>query len=169
MTLLDLIIWLILIAFLVKGFMKGLIREVCTLLGLVAGGWAGFKYYLFLAGAFTPLIHLPRTVAVVLAFLLIFLVIGLLFYLLGYLLTVILKIMLLGGVNRVGGMLFGLLEGAFILSLVLYLGTTPPVPEKVKRYLRSSSTAKKFIESGREIIMGWDTYSKKKPSVNPAQ
>ena len=54
MTLLDVIIWLILIAFVVKGFTKGLISEVCSLLSLVAGGWAAFKYYPYLAGAFSP-------------------------------------------------------------------------------------------------------------------
>jgi len=158
MTLLDVIIWLVLIAFVVKGFSKGLISEVCSLLSLVAGGWAAFKYYPYLAGAFSPFIRLPHHVAIALAFLLIFLVMGLLFYLLGYLLTVMLKVMLLGGINRAGGMLFGLLEGAFILCMVLFFAAAPPMPAKLKNYVLSSSTSRSFVTAGREIVAGWDTY-----------
>ncbi len=158
MTLLDVIVWLILIAFVVKGFTKGLISEVCSLLSLVAGGWAAFKYYPYLAGAFSPLIRLPHNVAIALSFLLIFLIIGLLFYLLGYLLTTMLKIMLLGGLNRAGGMLFGLLEGAFILCMLLYFLTTSLMPQKLRGYILSAKMGQSFVSAGREIIAGWDTY-----------
>ena len=156
MNLVDILIWLTLAGFVVKGFMKGLVRQVCSLLGLLIGGWAAIKYYHFVAEASRHLIQLPPKVAAALSFLCIFLVVGLLFYFLGHLLTVIFKIMLLGGVNRVGGVVLGLLEGAFVLCLVLYLGTTKPVPDKVKGYLTRSRTAQPFIASGREIISGWD-------------
>lgn len=156
MSLVDILIWAVLLVFVVKGFMKGLVREVCSLLGLVAGGWAAFRYYHYLAEAIRPLIHLPQHVALVLSFILIFLILGLLFYLFGHLLTVIFKVMLLGGVNRVGGIVFGFLEGALILCMVLYAGTTKPVPVKLQGYLLRSKAAQPFIQSGREIIAGWD-------------
>ncbi|WP_243370155.1 CvpA family protein [Geotalea sp. SG265] len=156
MILLDILIWAILIGFVVKGFMKGLVREACSLLGLVTGGWAAFRYYPYIAEAIRPFIHLPQRVALVLSFFLIFIVLGLLFYLLGHLLTTILKIMLLGGLNRVGGIVFGFLEGAFILCMILYLATTKPAPDWIKGYLLRSRTAQPFIASGREIIAGWD-------------
>ncbi|GAB7025908.1 CvpA family protein [Geotalea toluenoxydans] len=157
MILLDILIWAFLIGFVVKGFMKGLVGEACSLLGLVTGGWAAFRYYSYIAEAIRPFIHLPQRVALVLSFFLIFLVLGLLFYLLGHLLTAILKIMLLGGLNRAGGIVFGFLEGAFILCMVLYLATTKPAPELIKGYLLRSGTARPFISSGREIISGWDS------------
>lgn len=160
----DVIIWLLLIGFAVKGFMKGLIREVCALLGLVAGGWGAFRYYPSLAALLDPLIHLPTTVALSLAFILVFLVIGLLFYLLGHLLTVVLKIMLLGGINRIGGVLFGLLEGGFIICMLLYIGTTAPLPASVKGYLSRSKTANQFIATGREIVAGWESSRNRTPS-----
>lgn len=157
MILLDILIWIFLIGFVVKGFMKGLVGEACSLLGLVIGGWAAFRYYSYIAEAIRPLIHLPQRVALVLSFFLIFLILGLLFYLLGHLLTAILKIMLLGGLNRVGGIIFGFLEGAFILCMVLYFATTKPAPEWIKGHLLRSRTAQPFISSGREIIAGWDS------------
>ncbi|KAF0220563.1 MAG: membrane protein required for colicin V [Geobacteraceae bacterium] len=156
MSLVDILIWAVLLLFVVKGLMKGLVREVCSLLGLVAGGWAAFKYCHYLAEAVRSFIRLPQHVTLVLSFLLIFFILGLLFYFFGHLLTVVFKIMLMGGVNRVGGGVFGLLEGAFILCMVLYLCTTKPMPEKLKGYLLRSRTAQTFIQSGHEIVAGWE-------------
>jgi membrane protein required for colicin V production len=163
MSFVDILIWAVLLVFAVKGFSRGLVREVCSLLGLVAGGWAAFRYAPYLAEAVRPIIHLPHHVAVVLSFVFLFLLIGLLFFLVGHLLTVVFKIMLLGGINRVGGVLFGLMEGAFILCLVLNLGISKPMPGKLKEYLLRSPTARPFISTGREIIGGWES------TVKPAR
>jgi membrane protein required for colicin V production len=156
MGLIDILIWVVILAFAVKGFLKGLIREVCSLLGLVAGGWAACKYYPYLADVLRLFIRLPHHVAQSLAFVSIFLLLGLLFFLLGHLLTVVFKIMLLGGVNRIGGICFGLLEGAFVLCMLLYFATSKPVPEKVRGYIARSRTAQPLISTGREIVSGWD-------------
>ena len=165
MNFVDILIWGVLLLFVVKGFLKGLVKEACSLLGLLAGGWAAFKYYHYLAELIRPLIHLPQSIALALSFIGIFLVIGLLFYLFGHLLTVVCKIMLLGGINRIGGVLFGLLEGAFLLCMVLYFCTVKPVPEKVRGMLTRSRTAQGFIVAGREIASGWEDTAKK---VRPA-
>ncbi len=155
MNLVDILIWLVLLGFVFKGFTKGLVRQICSLLGFLVGGWAALKYYLYLAEASRHIIHLPPNVATILSFAFIFLVVGLLFYLLGHLLTVIFNIILLGGVNRIGGVILGFLEGAFILSMVLYFGVSKPLPDKVKGYLHRSRTAAPFIATGKEIVAGW--------------
>lgn len=156
MILLDIFIWVVLIFFVVKGFSKGLIREACSLLGLVTGGWAAFKYYFNVSQTLRHLINLPPHVAQPLTFLLIFLLLTVLFYLLGHLLTVIFKIMLLGGINRIGGVVFGFLEGGFVLCLAMYLGTTKPVPVKVKGMITGSKTAQAFAATGASIAAGWE-------------
>ena len=150
----------------VKGFMKGLIREVCSLLGLVMGSWAALTYYPFLSAVIRPYIHLPHYVSSVISFIVIFLALGLLFYFLGRLLTVIFKVILLGGLNRVGGVIFGFLQGALVLCLLLFLGTTRPAPNKLRTELEGSKTARPFIYCGREIISGWDG-EMKKTTVRP--
>ena len=156
MNFLDILIWSVVILFVIKGFLKGLVKEVCSLLGLLVGGWAAFKYDHFLAEAIRPFIKLPSGIAVFLSFVFILLLLGLLFYLLGYLLTVVCKIMLLGWLNRIGGMIFGLMEGALLLCIVLYFGTSRPVPEKVKGWFYRSHTARTFIATGGGIISGWE-------------
>lgn len=169
MNFVDILIWAVLCIFVVKGFLKGFVKEACALLGLLAGGWAAFKYHHYLAEAIRPFIHLPQHVALILSFAFIFLVLGLLFYLFGHLLTVVCKIMLLGGINRVGGMIFGLLEGAFILCMGLYFGTAKPVPEKVKGWLARSRTAQGFIGAGRDIVSGWEETAKRTTSAGKAE
>ena len=160
MTFVDILIWVILLAFMVKGFTKGLVREVCTLLGLVAGAWAAFKYYPALAEAIRPLIRLPHFASVIISFALIYVILGVLFYCFGQLLTVVLKIMLMGGLNRIGGVIFGCLEGAFVLSILLALATSKPVPDKMKAPLQRSHTAQAFSSAGRDIIAGWEATTK---------
>jgi membrane protein required for colicin V production len=156
MNLIDILVWAILMVFIVKGFLKGLVREVCSLVGLVMGIWAACKYYTSLSSAIRPYIHLPQNVSSIISFALIFLAIGLLFFFLGHLLTVVFKIVLLGGVNRVGGVLFGLIQGALVLSILLYFGTTGPMPPKLKLQLERSKTTHPFVACGREIICGWE-------------
>jgi membrane protein required for colicin V production len=166
MILLDIVIWAILIFFVAKGFSKGLIREACSLLGLVTGGWAAFKYYFSLSQTLRHFINLPPTVAQPLTFLLIFLLFGLLFYLLGHLLTVIFKVMLLGGINRIGGIVFGFLEGGFVLCVALHFATMKPVPVKVKGMISGSKTAQAFASTGASIAAGWE---KPAPKESPRQ
>jgi membrane protein required for colicin V production len=156
MILLDILIWVVLLFFVAKGFSKGLVREACSLLGLVTGGWAAFRYYSSLSLGIRHFINLPPQVAQPLAFLLIFMLLGMLFYFLGHLLTVVLKVMLLGGINRAGGIVFGFLQGGFILCVVLYLATTRPMPEKVKLWIHGSKTAAAFASTGADIAAGWE-------------
>jgi len=155
MNLVDLLVWSVLLAFAIKGFMKGLVREVCSLLGLVLGGWAAFRYYPSLSQSLRPLIQLPQQAASVLSFILILLLTGLLFYLLGHLVTVVLKMALLGGVNRVGGVVFGLLQGALILCLGLCFASSRPWPT-VKARVDSSHSARVLAACGRDIVSGWE-------------
>ncbi|MBT0663822.1 CvpA family protein [Geobacter pelophilus] len=154
-SLLDILIWGVLAACAVKGFMKGLVREVCALLGVVAGAWAAFTYYGYVATALSGLIRLPRLVAIPISFVLIYAVLGLLFFFAGHLLTTIFKVMLLGWLNRFGGILFGLMQGAFLICIALAILINGPAPAKLKGYIQSSPTARAFCKAGIDMIDGW--------------
>jgi membrane protein required for colicin V production len=154
-TLLDILLWGVLAACAAKGFMKGLVREVCALLGVIAGAWGAFTYYGHVSAAVTGFIRLPQVVATPISFLLIYIVLGVLFFFAGHLLTTIFKIMLLGWLNRFGGILFGLMQGAFIICIILAVLTSGPMPSKIKGYIQSSSTARAFCKAGTDMIDGW--------------
>lgn len=155
MNLVDILIWLVLAGFVAKGFSKGLVRQICSLAGFLVGGWAAIKYHLYLAEASRHIIQLPHYLATILSFIFIFVIIGLLFFFLGHLLTIMLRIVLLGGVNRIGGVALGFLEGAFIICIALFMLTSKPVPAKFKEYIHRSKTAEPFLETGKDIVAGW--------------
>lgn len=155
MNLVDILIWLILTGFVVKGFSKGLVRQICSLAGFLVGGWAAIKYHLYLAEASRHVIQLPHYLATILSFLFIFLIAGLLFFLLGHFLTVMFRIVMLGGVNKIGGVALGFLEGGFIVCIALYMATSKPVPEKVRTYVLQAKTSGPFLETGKDIVSGW--------------
>jgi membrane protein required for colicin V production len=155
MNLVDILIWLIITGFVVKGFSKGLVRQICSLAGFLVGGWAAIKYHLYLAEASRHVIQLPHYLATILSFIFIFLITGVLFFLLGHFLTVMFRIVLLGGVNRLGGVALGFLEGAFIVCISLYMATSKPVPDKFKGYVQRAKTAAPFLEAGKDIVTGW--------------
>jgi membrane protein required for colicin V production len=173
MSLVDVLIWVVLLIFAVKGFMKGMIREVCSLLGIVIGGWAACYYYIPFAAILRSHFHFPHSVALFFSFGLIFVTSGLVFFFLGHLLTTFLKIILLGGFNRIGGLFLGFVQGAFVLSLLLTLATVKSSPAGVKAYLEKSASARPFIVLGKEFLpRHWNVtggWGEKQHERNPPQ
>ena len=114
MNWLDLVLLAILAVAAVKGFMRGFIIEVCSLLGFVLGIWAG--------------VHLNGRVALwlgldgdqeVLTFIVVFIVVLLLAHLIGKGLTRVIDIAQLALPNKLAGIAFGVLRSAFVLSVLL--------------------------------------------------
>ncbi|MRR05667.1 MAG: CvpA family protein [Deltaproteobacteria bacterium] len=155
MNLVDILIWVVLLSFAVKGFMKGLVKEVCSFLGLIVGGWAAFTYYRPFAGVLQSHSHFSHTITLFLSFGLILLALGLFFFLLGYLLTTLLKIIFLGSANRIGGVFLGVVQGSLVLCMLFSLGTAKMVPLKIRSCIEKSATARPFLFCGREILAWW--------------
>jgi membrane protein required for colicin V production len=169
MNLVDILIWVVLLIFAVKGFMKGLVREVCSLLGLVLGGWIAFACYHPLAEVLRSHIRLPYSVASFLSFAVIFLASGLLFFFLGHLLTTLFKIILLGGVNRIGGVLIGVVQGALVLCVALSLGTLKPMPGTVRAHIERAASARPFLSCGNELLSWWKNGAASRKVVEPGK
>ncbi|MGA7828763.1 MAG: CvpA family protein [Geobacteraceae bacterium] len=159
MNLVDILIWVVLLIFAVKGFMKGFVREVCSLLGLIVGGWAALTYFRPFAGVLQSHSHISHTITLFLSFGLIFLALGLFFFLLGYLITMLLKVVFLGSVNRVGGVFLGILQGSLLLCILFSLGTAKPAPLKISASIEKSASARPFLICGKEILSWWVTDS----------
>lgn len=156
-NLVDILIVAFLLFFMIKGFLKGFVREVCFLLGLLLGFWAAFRYYPSAVVAMRSFIQLPHHIASVIAFIIIFLTLGFLFFFLGHLLTQLLeKYKIAGSLNRSGGIAFGFLQGAFLLCMILYFASMKSIPDSLRGMLLKSRTAPTFIQCGREIASGWD-------------
>lgn len=155
MNLVDFFVWAVLLCFAVKGFLKGLIREVCSLLALVLGVWTASRFFDDVASSLGALIRLPHTVAAVVSFVLVFLLTAFFFGLLGRFLTTLSQLALLGGVNRIGGVVFGALQGAMVLALVMYGMQSKAVPQAIRTRVAGSPLGSGFAGCGGEIINGW--------------
>jgi len=151
----DVLIWLVLLFFAVKGFIKGLVREVCSFAGMFLGGWTAFACYRSLAEVLSPRINLPTAVIPFLSFVLIFVALGLIFTLLGHLLTALFGLVFLDGVNRIGGVLLGLAQGALALCLLLPLACDKRLPFNVTATIASSRAARPFLVCGKGIFSCW--------------
>lgn len=116
MNWLDIVLLLILAMAAWKGFQRGFLIELASLLGLVLGIWAGVHF----SDRVTAALDLEVKHAAV-AFLITFALVLLLVLFLGHLLTKLIDIAQLSLPNKVAGIAFGVLRSAFTLSIALNL------------------------------------------------
>lgn len=115
--------WLLIIPFAyfaIRGFMKGLIVEIFTLLALLCGIIGSMK----LTNHFLPYletIHQDSVLFVYLSYLISFLIIFLLVHLVGKVVEKVMKITALNFFNRLAGAALGLFKAAFMTSIVFWL------------------------------------------------
>lgn len=154
MGLVDIIILVVLALFLLKGIFRGLLREVCSLLGLVLGGVLAFIFHLPLAQLLQDRLSLPAQLSVWGAYLGIFLLTIILFGVLGFVLHRFVKLLFLGGFNRLAGALFGLAQGVVLLAMLTLALSSSVVPGAVRKTVRQSQLAPPFQQLGKAIFDG---------------
>jgi membrane protein required for colicin V production len=146
MNFLDIIILVVIFAFFFKGLWRGFLRELCSVLGLLLGGFLAFRFHEPLGEILVESFRLPFSLAKVSAFLVLFILTVVFFGVLGYVLSQFVKMLFLGGLNRVGGALFGLGEGLLLVAFALFVVTMVGTPEFMKSGIRDSQLAPPFIE-----------------------
>ncbi|PNU20152.1 colicin V production protein [Geothermobacter hydrogeniphilus] len=150
----DIAILGVMAAFLLKGALRGLLKEVCSLLGLVVGGFLAFRYQGPLGEVLMKACDWPAQVCVVLAFLALFLSSIVLFGAIGFLLSRFVKLVFLGGLNRVAGGFFGLAQGVLLLAIVLFALSLRPLPGGLTPVLRRSQLAPPLVTLGKSAMNG---------------
>jgi membrane protein required for colicin V production len=163
MNLFDIIILVVLILFALKGLVRGLVNEASSLTGLVLGGWLAYRFYPSLSVPIRTTLHLPAHVSAFLAFMLLLLVTGIVAHIAGNILTAALKLVMLGSLNRLGGVLIGLAEGVLLLCLLFSTATAGFMPEALKQKVRASESANLFAVSGDRILSVWRSGTVTKP------
>lgn len=154
MNFVDILILIIIALFLLKGVLRGLVKELCSLIGLAVGALLAFRFHGPLAEGMVAAFKLPASVCVIAAFLVIFLLTLLLFGLLGMLLSKYVKLLYVGGLNRVAGGIFGLVQGMLLLAVVMFGLSVSPLPEWGLLALKESQLAPPFIQLGEQVFNG---------------
>ena len=163
MNLFDIIILAVLILFALKGLVRGLVNETFSLSGLILGGWLAYRFYPALSVPIRTTLHLPAHVSAFLAFILLLLVTGIVAHIAGNILTAALKLVMLGSINRLGGILIGAAEGALLLCMLFSTATAGFMPEALKLKVRTSHSANQFALSGDRILSMWRSSTGSQP------
>lgn len=165
MNYIDLVLGILLIIAAIQGFRNGFIIELASLAALVLGIWGGIKFSDFTAVFITKNTGYHSEHLSTIAFVVTFIVIVILVHLMGKMLDTIVKAVFLGFLNRLAGIIFGVLKSAVILSVFLLLFDSIDenvhiLPSKQKAESKLYTPMKQLVPTLFPFIKLWDTDEK---------
>lgn len=119
MNILDIIILLCLVPAIVQGIRKGFISQAISIISIIAGVWASAKFASIVAEWVAQYITASEQVIKIVSFALVLVAVFIVLGLLGKALEGILKLVMLGWLNRLLGVVFSLAKCVLILGLVV--------------------------------------------------
>jgi membrane protein required for colicin V production len=118
MNWIDIVIIVLLIFGLARGFINGFIKELASLLALILGIWGAIKFSTFTAGRLYDYFDMTGPYVGIIAFMVTFVIIVVIIHFLGLLLDKFVETISLGFLNSLLGLVFGVLKSALILSVI---------------------------------------------------
>ena len=103
---------------LIRGVFRGLIKELSSIIGVLAGFYAAYTYYVKLAHLLSRWIS-DTGYLNIFSFLIIFCCVFILISVLGVVIKYLLNVAFLGWIDRICGAGFGLIKGILIVSIVM--------------------------------------------------
>lgn len=103
----------------ITGLFKGLITMVTSLAALLLGAWLSMKFSYVTGGFLNSKFSLDGQYVTTLSFIITFLIVVIGVHLLGKTVGSLAKAIALGGIDKILGMVFGVLKSAFIISAVV--------------------------------------------------
>ena len=108
----------------IRGFIRGLIIEVTTLLGLAAGIYAAMKYAYLLENVLKDFLDISAKYSPYIALSITFILVVIFVFVLGKLLTKLIDIILLGFVNKLLGAIMGAIKVTLLLCVLIIIANT---------------------------------------------
>lgn len=124
MNYLDIVIVIPLIWGAYKGFRKGFIIEIASLVALILGIWGGINFSSYAATFLSSTFNISNKIMPLLSFIVTFIAIVIVVFFIAKMLERVVKMVALGIVNRIAGMVFGMLKFGIIISVLLNLVNT---------------------------------------------
>lgn len=118
MNWIDAVIVILLLLSVVTGFINGLIKELASLAALVLGIWGAIKFSSFTAGKLYDFFDMTGQYVGIIAFIITFLLIVIVIHFIGIIADRIIVNISLGFLNRLFGMVFGLVKAVLIMSVL---------------------------------------------------
>jgi membrane protein required for colicin V production len=149
----DLTLLAVFCLFGLRGYFKGLFREVLSLGGLVVGFAIAVRYDEAAAAVGRSYFNLSPFLLKGIAFVTIFFVIYLLFNSAGWILHRSSKFLFLQTINRLGGIVVAMGKGAAVAGLILFFVTsTPWLTDSARQKLRGSYLVPPLAQLGEGMI-----------------
>jgi membrane protein required for colicin V production len=159
-NLVDPILLVVLFLFGLRGYFKGLFREIFSLAGLITGFVMAVRYDEALAAVAESYWKISPIVLKGAAFVAVFFVVYFLFSLIGWLLHHSQKLLFLHTINRIGGIAVGIGKGTAFAALVVFvIASTSWIPVTARKHFQDSylvpplsRLAEVMIRLGREKL-----------------
>lgn len=120
MNYIDIIISVLLLLAIYKGFKNGLIKELISLISLVVGIYIAVNFSFYLEKHLAKSLSKYEEFVSIISFVLVFLIVFLSLKLAGVLMSKLAKSLQLGLLNKVLGLFFGLSKALLIISIILF-------------------------------------------------
>ena len=152
----DIIICLILSFFTFKGFHHGFIEEMARIISLVGGFILASKFHNLLI-PFLRLYIEAESIQVTLAYIGVFTVSAIIITIIAKILQKFVELVLLGWVNRLLGLLLGLLKGFLITSLTIFIIQALPLKldkdNTIRQKLETESVMYQICSHVKELVI----------------
>jgi membrane protein required for colicin V production len=173
MNYIDLVLGIILILAAIQGFRKGFIVEFASLAALILGIWGAIKFSDWTAGFISETMGYHSRHLVTIAFVITFIAIVVIIHILGKVLDNAVRAVALGFLNRLAGIIFGVLKTAVILSIFLLLFDTVDenvhiLPSGQKAESKIYTPMKQLVPTLFPFIKLWNTSDAEKSTDQKA-
>lgn len=121
MNIIDIFLLVCFVPGIVMGISKGFMVQACTLVGFVASVWCAWKFASMLSGILTPHVDFSPAVVNTISFALILIFVAIAFALLGKLLAKLMKVVLLGWLDKLLGIILASLVTLCILGVIIFV------------------------------------------------
>jgi membrane protein required for colicin V production len=118
MNWIDLIVIVLLVLGLARGFINGFVKELASLLALILGIWGAIKFSSFTAERLYDYFDMTGQYVGIIAFLITFVIIVIIIHFVGLLVDKFVQTLSLGFLNSLIGIIFGLFKTALVLSVI---------------------------------------------------
>ncbi|HKJ41453.1 MAG TPA: CvpA family protein [Sunxiuqinia sp.] len=161
MNYIDLILGVLLILGAIRGFMRGFVAEFAGLAALVLGVWGAIHFSYLTSGIIIDNFNYHPEHLGLISFLITFLVIVILVHLVAKAVENILSAVALGFLNKLAGVLFGVIKTALILSVLLMIfdrldEDAEILPKDTKEESQMYEPIKNLVPSLLPFLDFWD-------------
>lgn len=156
MTILDIVLLACFIPAIVQGLTKGFIQQVISIAAIIIGVWLAHRLSATISSWLVQYVGIEPKVLNVICFMVIVILAILLLHWVGELLTEVIKIVTLGWLNRLLGVLFAMIKVAIILGIIIMIfesvnGTFHFIsPQKY-----AGATVYQFLKTSAQNILPW--------------